>query len=157
MAYPFAIVFTPGFTGPIVAFLALLWAAKFYFSGTKFDVFVACFFASVFFLSDAKFLYPVIVNAFLAITFFASLNKTPMITRFAMMQRGGLDDRGLKYTRKLTKIWCVFFVLNAAISYGLSLIQNKNAWAIYTGALAYVLVGALISGEILYRRFVLKI
>lgn len=157
LAYPFTIVFAPDFTHIIVAILAMLWGLKFCGSGVKFDGLMSAFFAMALFINDAKYLYPTIVSLSLMIVFCLSLKTTPVITGFALAQKGELDTRGYAYTRRLTKIWICFFGANGALAYILSLLDDKSAWAIYSGALSYALIGALIGGEILYRRYVLKL
>ena len=76
-----------------------------------------------------------------------------MITRLARLKEPDLDEKGVIYTRNLTKIWCVFFIFNAATSFFLALFEDKIYWSVYSGIVSYVLMGALFGGEILYRKF----
>lgn len=100
--------------------------------------------------------YPTIINvAFLA--FFAlSLKGESIITKIAKMQNPALDENGVLYTRKLTKIWCALFAFNALVGFALAFMENKIYWSVFCGIVAYCLVGALFAVELLYRRFVLK-
>lgn len=100
--------------------------------------------------------YPTIINfAFLA--FFAlSLNGEAIITKIAKMQNPALDNNGIIYTRKLTKIWCALFAFNALVGFALAFMEDKIYWSVFCGIVAYCLVGALFAVELLYRRFVLK-
>ncbi|WP_171994333.1 hypothetical protein [Campylobacter mucosalis] len=129
---------------------------KFYFSKEKFELFVAVFFVLIFALDGLKFAYPIIISMFMFAVFYASLKDVPMITKFALLKEPNLDEKGCIYTRKLTKIWICFFVLNALICLILAFLNDK-AWAFYSGFLSYVLIGILFFGEIVYRRFVLKV
>ena len=102
------------------------------------------------------YLYPVLVSlAFLA--FFAfSLKNEAVITKIAKLKEPDLDEKGVIYTRNLTKIWCAFFVFNAALSLALALIEDKLYWSVYSGAVSYALMGALFFGEILFRKRFIK-
>lgn len=141
----------------IALFLALIWGVKFYLSKERFDIFLSAFFIMVALFNDLKYLYPVIINLGFFIVFFISLKSTPIITRFALIKKRNLDEKERIYTRNLTKIWIAFFALNGAISYALSLLKDEKFWVIYTGAISYILVGALFFGEILYRRYILRV
>ena len=102
------------------------------------------------------YLYPVLVSlAFFA--FFAfSLKNEAVITKIARLKEPDLDEKGVIYTRNLTKIWCAFFVFNAALSLALALIEDKLYWGVYSGAVSYALMGALFFGEILFRKRFIK-
>lgn len=157
LAYPFALVFMPNFTELALVLLAVLWGVKFYISKELFDGGICAFFLLAFFASGIKFYYPIIVSMAMFWVFSLSLKSTPMITRFALVKEPNLSQDARVYTRKLTKIWMGFFVFNALIAFVLSLFDDKSAWAIYTGFVSYLLIGALFFGEILFRRFVLKV
>jgi uncharacterized membrane protein len=96
-------------------------------------------------------IYPVVINGALFVTFYSSLiSGVPVITRLAQL-REPLDQAGLVYTRKLTKIWSLFFLVNgsvAAITIGIS----HEAWMLYNGFISYLLIGALGGGEWIYRK-----
>ncbi|MCD8213225.1 MAG: DNA gyrase subunit B [Campylobacter sp.] len=155
--YPFAIVYFADFSGIIVAFLAILWVVRYYFAKEKFALFIGLFFVAVLFVSSFKFIYPVIISAGLFFVFLFSLKTTPMITKIALFKDPNLSEEGKKYTRNLTKIWIGFFAFNAFVSLALGFLSDKSLWAIYCGVISYLLIGTLFFGEILYRRFVLKI
>ncbi len=105
----------------------------------------------------AQYLYPVLVSAFLAMIFYFSLRGEPVITKIARLQEGGeLPESALGYTRTLTVIWLWFFILNCAVSAALACLENKIYWSFYSGALSYVLVGALFGGEMIFRKFYVK-
>jgi uncharacterized membrane protein len=106
-------------------------------------------------LSDSETLvrlYPVGVNAALLGAFGLSLWRPPtMIERIARAQGTELDPAGVRYTRNLTAIWCVFFLLNAGAALYTALAGSREAWAAYNGLVSYVIVGALLLGERLIR------
>jgi uncharacterized membrane protein len=101
-------------------------------------------------------LYPVAVSAVLFAYFFRSLfAPQTVVERMARLRNPELGPEGVSYTRKVTKIWCVFFVLNGALALGLALWGSDRAWALYTGLIAYILMGMLFAGEWLVRRRVM--
>ncbi|HEY5799896.1 MAG TPA: hypothetical protein VIT92_06735, partial [Burkholderiaceae bacterium] len=56
------------------------------------------------------------------------------------------------YTRRVTQVWCAFFVVNGAIALGLAMYASEAAWSLYTGVIAYCAMGALFAGEWLVRQ-----
>lgn len=102
------------------------------------------------------YLYPLIINFSLAALFALSLRSTPAITRLALLKQPALNERGRAYTRKLTEIWLGFFVLNGLLSAVLLLPRDKIYWSVYCGAISYVLIGALIGSEMIFRKFYVK-
>ena len=63
-----------------------------------------------------------------------------------------LAPAAVAYTRRVTQVWCGFFVFNGAVSLGTALWGSPAAWALYNGLLAYVLMGVLFGGEWLLRQ-----
>lgn len=120
---------------------------------------IALFFAATLLmrLPQGMYWYPVWVNALMFVLFAGSLlSRQSMIERFARLREAELPEKAVAYTRKVTQIWCVFFVANGAIAAFLVLNGQYRAWALYTGGIAYVLMGALLGGEYLYRRLVIR-
>jgi DNA gyrase, B subunit len=159
--YPFALFFAGDFAFWVVWALAVLWIARGAFSSgfeRRLSVLAAGFFivCMIFRGGFLAYLYPVLVSlAFLA--FFAfSLKNEAVITKIARLKEPDLDEKGVNYTRNLTKIWCAFFVFNAALSLALALIEDKLYWSVYSGAVSYALMGALFFGEILFRKRFIK-
>ena len=94
-------------------------------------------------------------RAMLAI-FTASLIHPPtVIERLARLQHPDLPPEGVRYTRRVTQIWCGFFVINGSIIAALALLHADRAWTWYTGFISYLLMGALFAGEWIYRRIYL--
>lgn len=98
-------------------------------------------------------LYPVLVNAVLAVVFAVSLRWPPTaIERLARLRDPQLPARAVRYTRKVTWVWLGFFVVNGAIALGTALWASEATWALYNGLIAYVLIGLLFGVEWLVRQ-----
>jgi uncharacterized membrane protein len=95
---------------------------------------------------------PVLINLVLLYGFASSLRATPMVERFARMQDPNLGEEQVAYCRTVTKVWCGFFVLNAAVCAALALFASVSLWALYTGLIAYVLIGVLGTTEYIVRK-----
>ncbi|WP_439686785.1 DNA gyrase subunit B [Cupriavidus oxalaticus] len=101
-------------------------------------------------------LYPALVNAVLLAVFGWSLWRPPSIVeRLARLREPLLSRTGVAYTRKVTVAWCLFFCGNGTIALGTALFASDRAWAVYNGAVAYVLIGAMFAGEWLVRQRVM--
>ncbi|MCP3102395.1 hypothetical protein LZ198_26335 [Myxococcus sp. K15C18031901] len=98
-------------------------------------------------------LYPVLVNAVLLTVFATSLAFPPsLIERLARLREPDLPPSGVAYTRRVTQVWCGFFVLNGGLALGTALWASDATWALYNGLIAYGLMGLLFAGEWLVRR-----
>lgn len=56
-----------------------------------------------------------------------------------------------EYLREVTWAWTLFFAINVVVGALLPALAGQTAWAIYTGAIVYVLMGLLTIGEWIYR------
>ena len=107
---------------------------------------------------DSMYWYPVAVNLLMLAVFGSSLfSEQSLIERLARLKHPDLPPEGVRYTRRVTQIWCVFFVFNAAAATWLLLSGRYEWWAAYTGIVSYILMGLLFAGEWLYRKTVLKV
>jgi uncharacterized membrane protein len=98
-------------------------------------------------------LYPVAVNAGLLLLFGLSLWKgPPVVERLARLHEGELPPHAIPYTRRVTEVWCAFFVLNGSLALATALWASEATWALYNGLIAYLLMGLLMGGEWLLRR-----
>jgi len=98
-------------------------------------------------------LYPALVNLALLALFASSLRRGPsVVERLARLREPQLPDAAIAYTRRVTQVWCGFFVLNGTVAAGTALWASSAAWAVYNGFVAYVLIGALSGAEWLVRR-----
>lgn len=121
---------------------------------------LSAFFAAVlvFRLPDSMYWYPVAVNLLMLAVFGGSLfARQTVIERLARLQHPNLPPEGVRHTRRVTQIWCGFFVLNGATAAALAWLQRYDWWAVYTGIVSYILMGALFAGEWVYRKLVLKV
>lgn len=101
-------------------------------------------------------LYPVFMNLMMLALFASSLyQKETIIEKFARLKEPNLPPQAILYIRNLTKIWCVFFFANGSIALFTALESSERIWALYNGFIAYLLIGALMGGEWLYRRYYL--
>ena len=97
--------------------------------------------------------YPVCISALMLVLFFLSLLHPPtVIERFARIQNPNLSPAAIRYTRKVTIVWCVFFIFNGGAALYTTLFTSLEVWALYNGAISYGLMGILFAGEYLIRR-----
>ncbi|SEH66064.1 Uncharacterized membrane protein [Rheinheimera pacifica] len=102
---------------------------------------------------QAMLYYPVWMNAGMLLLFGWSLCYPPtVVERLARLMEGGLDAKGVRYTRNVTMVWCVFFILNGSVATFTAWWGNWNLWVLYNGFIAYVLMGLLMLIEWLVRR-----
>lgn len=100
-------------------------------------------------------LYPVLVNAVLLVVFLVSLRHPPtVVERLARLTEPDLPAAGVRYTRKVTVVWCAFFVANGAAAAYTAAFSSDATWALYNGLIAYVLMGCLMGSEWLVRQWV---
>ena len=107
-------------------------------------------------LNDQRLLLmmPVLINAALLVGFGASLleGRMPIVERFARMTHGDLSPARVAHCRAVTKVWCLFFLLNGLASLWLALFAPIAFWTLYTGGIAYLFMGALFAGEYAIRK-----
>jgi uncharacterized membrane protein len=97
-------------------------------------------------------LYPVIINTVMLLVFSYSLYKgPPIIETLARITEPDLDEQGVVYTKKVTQLWCAFFIINGAIALYTSLFASLAVWTFYNGVIAYVAMGVLFALEWLVR------
>ena len=114
-------------------------------------------------------LYSVVINITLLLVFGSTLFLKPnIIFRFATLAdksiAGSSYENQVKlYCKKLTIVWCCFFILNgttAALTsfadklFGLSAEDARKVWAAYNGGISYVLMGMLFFIEYIIRKLV---
>lgn len=101
------------------------------------------------------FLPPVCVNLGLAWFFGHTLapGREALITRFARLEPTQPDPRILAYTRRLTWVWTVFFLVMAGTSVAMAAFGAREAWVWFTAVGNYLCVVALFAIEYGYRRW----
>ncbi len=96
--------------------------------------------------------YPVLINLALFFIFLSSLYyPPPVIERLARLQHPELPPQGVIYTRKVTKVWMVFFICNASAAFATAIWSSLAWWSLYNGLIAYLLMGLLMGIEYLIR------
>jgi uncharacterized membrane protein len=101
--------------------------------------------------------YPVVVNAVMLAVFGGSLwSAMPLVERLARLTEPNLPPAGVRYTRQVTRIWCLFFIVNGLIALLTALQGDMRLWTAWNGVIAYLLMGSLMAGEWLVRRRLMK-
>ncbi|WP_420808832.1 hypothetical protein [Cedecea colo] len=106
-------------------------------------------------LREARLLlwYPLVVNSVMLALFGGSLfSRMPLIERLARWREGELSPAAVRYTRRVTQVWCGFFIINGAVSLWTCLHGNLHIWTLWNGMLSYMLMGTLFAGEWLVRQ-----
>ena len=97
--------------------------------------------------------WPVFVNVALLFVFANSLRQgDSVVEAIALRLEGTLSERKRAYCRTVTKVWCGFFALNAAVAAALAGFAPVSWWTVYNGAIAYVLIALLFAAEYGVRR-----
>lgn len=116
-------------------------------------------------------LYPVAINLIFLVFFASTLLRGPnMIFRFATLAdksvKGSFHEKKVEnYCRKVTVIWCIFFILNGTVAiltvfadkiFGITHEFADKVWSLYNGGISYILMGILFAAEFIVRKFVDK-
>jgi len=96
-------------------------------------------------------LYPVVISFSFFSVFLYSIFKPPSVITLIASARGKITENAVLYTRKVTLVWCAFFIINGLIALW-TVFQSDEYWALYNGVISYVLVGVLFACEWLVRR-----
>ncbi|RTE65955.1 hypothetical protein EH243_09745 [Amphritea opalescens] len=97
--------------------------------------------------------YPVLVNFSMLIIFASSLYaRQTVVEKMARIKEPNLSPQGVDYTRKVTRVWCAFFVLNGGISAATAIWASEQVWMLYNGLIAYLLIGFLMAAEWVVRQ-----
>ncbi|AEF43968.1 hypothetical protein SerAS12_0816 [Serratia sp. AS12] len=97
--------------------------------------------------------YPVLVNVLLLLLFAYSLFSPPtVVERLARITEPQLGATGVAYTRRVTQVWCGFFIVNGAIALATCLSDDIALWTLYNGGISYLLMGALMGIEWIVRK-----
>ncbi|MBR5966154.1 MAG: AMP-binding protein [Treponema sp.] len=102
-------------------------------------------------------LYPLAVCGTFLFVFGTSLASPPNIVfRFATLKDKSILDSPFKgkveaYCKKVTLVWCAFFLLNGAAAVWTAFFCNERIWAIYNGGVSYIIMGIIFGMEFLAR------
>ncbi len=100
----------------------------------------------------ALLLLPTGMNLALGFGFARTLRSgRPLVETFARMQVDDLSPSEVRYCRRVTEVWVVFFAINAALSAMLAFGASREVWLLYTGLIAYLAVGVLFACEFSVR------
>ncbi|UNU28497.1 DNA gyrase subunit B [Aeromonas hydrophila] len=101
--------------------------------------------------------YPLAVSLALLCLFGWSLTRPmSLVERLARLQDPALPPAAIGYTRRVTQVWCGFFVINGALAAFTIWHGDLALWSLYNGLISYVLMGGLMGAEYLVRRRLLK-
>jgi LPXTG-motif cell wall-anchored protein len=103
---------------------------------------------------EALYVPPLAINVMILWAFARSLapGRTPLITLFASLVDGELDDATTRYTRRATRWWVVFLALMLAANVALALWAPHEVWSFVAHFINYLLLGAFFVVEFLLRR-----
>ncbi len=80
--------------------------------------------------------------------FGASLwSAMPLVERIARLREPVLPPAAVRYTRRVTQIWCLFFIGNGSMALFTCLLGNLRLWTLWNGAISYLLIAALMGAE----------
>ncbi len=80
-----------------------------------------------------------------------------LVTRMARrVRRGDMPPAVVRYTRRVTVAWAVFFVSTIALSSALFFDASRDAWSLFVNLLIWPLVGAAFVVEYAIRSIVLR-
>lgn len=101
--------------------------------------------------------YPLVVNVLMLLLFGASLwSPMPLVERLARLREPDLPPRAVRYTRRVTQVWCGFFIFNGSVALLTCLLNDVTLWTLWNGCISYVLMGTLMGGEWLLRQRIRK-
>lgn len=105
-------------------------------------------------------LYSVVINATLLVAFGSTIFLEPnIIFRFATLadksiKGSSYEKQVYSYCKKVTVVWCCFFIINGGIAAYTTFFCSREVWALYNGGISYVLMGTLFVVEFIIRKMV---
>ncbi|MBI6900037.1 hypothetical protein JET64_24800 [Pseudomonas putida] len=162
LLYPFAVHFGMAHFAPWQFGLLLggLWLARALSTprrpGGLWMALAALAFCALLGVSDSPHLlrwYPVLISAFMLALFGVSLLRgMPVAERLARLRDPDLPPHAVRYTRRVTQVWCLFFLVNGLVAASLTLWAPLAWWTLYNGLIAYAAMGLLFAVEWLIRQ-----
>jgi uncharacterized membrane protein len=103
-------------------------------------------------------IYPAAMSMGMLLLFGLSLKYPPsMIEVIARLTTPDLSVAGIQYTRTVTQVWCLFFIVNGGFATYTALYASRDIWALYNGLIAYIAMAVLFASEWLIRhRFIAR-
>lgn len=103
--------------------------------------------------SDGIRFYPVVTSLLFLGIFATSLySKQSIIERIARIREPNLPASAVSYTRKVTILWCVFFIINGSIAFYTALYSDMATWTLYNGLISYCIMAVIGGVEWLVRK-----
>jgi uncharacterized membrane protein len=96
---------------------------------------------------------PFIISLTFIGLFASSLKHTPLIERFARLQKPKLPPDHVRYCRNLTKIWVGVLAINSLILFAAMLQDDKALWAILVGPVSFGFLGLVFAVEYPFRKW----
>jgi len=103
-------------------------------------------------------IYPVVISVTFLFVFGSTLFFEPtMIFRFATLADKSIlgapyENQVKRYCKKVTIVWCCFFIINGSIAAYTTFFCSRQAWALYNGGISYGLMGLLFAVEFIIRK-----
>lgn len=108
---------------------------------------------AIFFQEISAKMIPVFVHVSMFMVFYGSLHtESSLIERFARLDFPEMPDEIVAYCRSVTAVWSAFFAINIVLCIGLALWVEDSVWALYNGAIIYLLLGLMMVSEYVFRR-----
>jgi len=108
---------------------------------------------AIFFQNISAKMIPVLIHTSMFLVFYGSLRtESSLIERFARLDFPVLPPGVADYCRKVTWVWTGFFVLNILFCTVLAIWADDSTWALYNGAIIYLLLGIMMTSEYIWRR-----
>jgi len=108
---------------------------------------------AIFFQDVSAKMIPVFIHISMFTIFYGSLHTArPMIERFARLDFPDMPPEIVVYTRNVTRLWALFFAVNIVLCTALALWADHEVWALYNGAIIYLLLGLMMVCEYGWRR-----
>lgn len=106
------------------------------------------------YVSHIVLLPPLLVPILLFLVFGRTLlaNEVPLVTAIGEWARGPLSEGMKKYTRKVTQIWSLVFLLLFLEAIVLTLWGSLEIWSWFTNLFNHLFVGILFFGEFVWRK-----
>lgn len=97
--------------------------------------------------------YPVAVNVIMLLLFALSLfSAMPLVERLARLREPDLPVQAVAWTRRVTQVWCLFFIFNGSVALVTCLLNSLYWWTLWNGLISYLLIALLMTGEWVVRR-----
>jgi len=97
--------------------------------------------------------YPVLMSLGMAAAFGLSLRRSPTLVEiFATLAGPPPEAAARAYMRRVSLAWCLFLLVNAALSAATWASGDLGLWTLYNGLVSYLLMGLMFAAEYWIRR-----